>query len=120
MDALLLLVVVVVAVMMLRVAHRRGGGMHDWIPVALGAVVGSSLAAWWRKAIRWALQVVSGAWFGAVSGSWLVLILEWPTTPDFFLLSGSIMGLMGYSIVDAVMRLDLSKILGKWAERKAE
>lgn len=120
MDAMLLVVMVAVALMMLHKAHRQGGGMHDWIPVAIGAVVGSSLAAWWRKAIRWVFQAVSGAWFGAVSGNWLVYLMEWPATADFFLLSGSVMGLMGFSLVDAVMRLDFSRILSRMADKGAE
>lgn len=109
----------IVAVMMLRNAHRQGGGMHDWIPVAIGAVVGSSLAAWWRKAIRWIFQVVSGAWFGAVSGSWLMGFMAWPATDDFLLLSGSITGLVGFSVVDGVMRLNVSEIMARWANRGA-
>jgi len=93
--------------------------MHDWIPVAIGAAVGSTLAAWWRKAIRWVLQVVSGAWFGGVTGHYLVYFMEWPLTADFLLMAGSIMGLIGFSMVDGVMKLNVSALIEKWGKSKA-
>lgn len=105
--------------MMLYKTHRQGGGMHDWIPVAVGALVGSTVAAWWRKAIRWALQVVSGSWFGAVTGHWLIYAMEWPSTPDFLLMAGSIMGLLGFSIVDGVMRINFNALIARYARARA-
>lgn len=115
MDAGLLVIIVIAALMVLHDAHRQGGGMHDWIPVAIGAAVGSTLAAWWRKAIRWVFQLISGAWFGASSGHYLIYLMQWPSTDDFLLLAGSIMGLIGFSIVDGLTRIEFGKLIPRLA-----
>lgn len=83
--------------------------MPDWLYlIALklaGAIAGSSIAAWLRKSARWAFQVTTGAWFGYVSGQWLLDYMAWPATPDYILLSGSIMGAAACSILEGCFLL---------------
>jgi hypothetical protein len=93
--------------------------MHDWLAAlalkAAGAAVGASLAAWWRRAARRGLQVISGAWFGAVTGGWLIDFFEWDPSPDYLLMAGSIMGLLGYSLMEAALALNWAEIVRKRA-----
>src|SRR3990167_10045351 len=110
MDGTIIAMVVLMAVVILHNAHNRGGGMHEllaaWALKASGALAGASLAAWWRKAARRGLQIISGWWLGTVSGSWMIDFMAWPVTPDYLLMSGSIMGLVGFSLMEGILILD--------------
>ena len=84
----------------------------------LGALVASGVAAWFRKSARWAFQTVSGTFAGYVSGPWLVDFIGWEQTTDYLLFACSITGVMGYSILEAALSLDLKKLARWYAERK--
>src|SRR3990167_8177843 len=117
MDGTIIAMVVLMAVVILHGAHRRGGGMHElltaWLLKTSGALAGASLAAWWRKAARRGLQIISGWWMGTVSGSWLIDFMAWPITPDYLLMSGSIMGLIGFSMMEGILILEWKTIAAR-------
>ena len=84
-----------------------------------GAGVGSGLAVWFRKSPRWALQLASGVAVGYLAGPWFLDWMEWSMTTDYILLSGAIMGIVGYSIVEGILSIDF-KALARWyADRKS-
>jgi len=91
--------------------------MHElltaWLLKTSGALAGASLAAWWRKAARRGLQIISGWWMGTVSGSWLIDFMAWPITPDYLLMSGSIMGLIGFSMMEGILILEWKTIAAR-------
>lgn len=97
--------------------------MPEWASVLLykwgGALAGSILAAWFRKSARWLFQVVAGAYIGRVSGPWLLDYLGWPHADDYILFAGSIMGVVGYSILEGVLSIDFKALARWWIERKA-
>jgi len=71
--------------------------------IGLGALVGSILAAWFRRSVRWLLQIVGGTWIEFTSAHWLRDWLAWPVSVDYDLLSGTIMGVMGYSLLQLAL-----------------
>ncbi len=71
--------------------------------IALGAIAGSLIAAWFRRSARWLFQVVAGSWIGYVSGHWLGDFMEWPATTDYQMMAGTITGCMGYSLLEAIL-----------------
>jgi hypothetical protein len=117
MDALALILTLTTALVILHDSRKRGGGMNEflsaWLLKTLGALAGSSLAAWWRKATRRLLQIISGWWVGTVSGGWLIDFMQWPLTPDYLLMSGSIMGLIGFSLMEGLLVLEWRHIAAR-------
>lgn len=116
MDAVLILLVVVVALAMLNESlQARGGRVQEWLGDAalklVGAMAGSFLAVWFRRSARWCLQAVSGTWIGFVTSGWLVDFMAWPVTPDYLLMSGSGMGLIGFSLLQIIMSPEAAKAL---------
>lgn len=107
-EGLLLLLIVVVAVQMVHTAHKESGLLNEWTSALLiklaGAGVGATLAAWWRQPTRWLLQVVGGTWMGMTCAGWVIDYFEWPASPDYLLMSGSIAGLCGYSLLEGLLR----------------
>lgn len=77
--------------------------------IGLGAIAGSALAAWFRRSTRWILQVVAGSWIGYASGGWLRDWMEWPLTSDYDLLSGTVMGALGFSCLQMALSPDFWK-----------
>jgi hypothetical protein len=126
MDGIALLVVLVAALMMLHGAHRLGGGVHELVAGAVAAFAGAGVAAWFRRSVRWLLQLVSGALVGTVSGPILIYWMEWPDDRAFALFAGSLTGMMGFSAMELILSPDtwrslkaalLTRIAGK-AERE--
>jgi hypothetical protein len=100
--------------------------MPEWAYASLlkmiGAMAGSGIAAWLRRSARFMFHLVAGAWFGYVSGQWLLDYMSWPMTADYILLSGSIMGAASCSILEAAFYLfpEIRNVLRAWLVRKAE
>lgn len=94
--------------MALKDAHKDGNRVHEFLSgllvKAVGATAGATLAAWWRQPTRWLLQIVAGAWTGAVTGGWLIDFMGWPISPDYLLMAGSIMGLTGFTLFEALLK----------------
>lgn len=111
MDAMALTLVVIVGLMMLHRVHHRGGGMHDWFVGALAASAGAGVAAWFRRSVRWLLQIVSGSIVGSVSGPVLIYWAGWPDDRAFVLFAGSLMGMIGFSVMELLLTPDTWKTL---------
>jgi hypothetical protein len=122
MDAVSMILILTAALILLHDSRRRGGGMSEWLAALLykstGALAGATLAAWWRKATRRLLQIISGWWVGTVSGGWLIDFMAWPLTPDYLLMSGSIMGLIGYSVMEGLLIVRWGAVLEAVRENK--
>lgn len=122
MDGMALVLILIAALMMLHGAHRRGGGVHELAAGALAAFAGAGVAAWFRRSVRWLLQLVSGALVGSVSGPMLIYWMEWPDDRAFTLFAGSLTGMLGFSIMELILSPDtwrslkaalLTRIAGK-------
>ena len=111
MDAMALLLIVLAALTMAHTAHRRGGGMHDWFVGAIAASAGAGVAAWFRRSVRWLLQMVSGSIVGSVSGPVLIYWAGWPDDRAFVLFAGSLTGMVGFSVMELLLTPDTWKSL---------
>lgn len=96
--------------------------MPEWFATfglkSLGALAGAVIAAWYRKVRRIWLQIFSAWWIGTVSSHWVMDFFGWPVTADYLLMSGSAMGLLGFTLVEAALSPDTrqyirSKMSGK-------
>jgi len=99
--------------------------MHELITGVVAAFAGSAVAAWFRRSVRWLLQIVSGAFVGSVSGPVLIYWMEWPNDQSFILFAGSLTGMVGFSVMELVLSPDtwkklkyalLTRIAGKAGE----
>ncbi len=94
--------------------------MLDWpSQTAIGALVGSILSVWWRKAIRWQANLAAGFFIGWWGGEWIIAFMGWPDTIETARAVGSGLGLIGYSLLDAAMRTPWGSIAGKALEKAA-
>ena len=105
MDSLIIAAILAIGLCRLLTAHREGRMASEYI--ALGAIAGSLIAAWFRRSARWLFQIVAGSWIGYVSGHWIGDYMGWPVTSDYQLLAGTIMGCIGYSILEIMLSKDL-------------
>jgi len=122
MASVLVMVVILVASLGRLLLAYRGTAMHEGLLAMLyklvGAGVGSGLAVWFRKSPRWALQLATGVATGYLAGQWFLDWREWPMTTDYILLSGAIMGIVGYSLVEGILSIDFKRLARWWADRK--
>lgn len=101
MERLAVAIILVTALYRLHMAHKEAARVSEYI--ALGAIAGAIIAAWFRRSARWLLQIVAGSWIGYVSGHWLGDFMNWPLSIDYQMMAGTITGCMGYSLLEAVL-----------------
>ena len=109
----LLVIVLILALGLCRLARRHQGAGVVNECVAVGAIVGSVIAAWFRRSKRWILQIVGGSWVGYVSGHLLLDFMGWPATQDYLLLAGTVTGCLGYSILEFIVALNVRRVAAK-------
>jgi hypothetical protein len=94
--------------------------MLDWpSQTAIGALVGSILSVWWRKALRWQANLAAGFFIGWWGGEFAIMALGLPETVETARAVGSGLGLIGYSLLDATMRINWGQLAGKVVEKAA-
>lgn len=119
MDGVILAAMALLAVIL--VAELKGKFMPDFISqTAIGALIGSGLSVWWRKAIRWQVNLAAGFFIGWWGADWLIAFMAWPPTDELSRAAGSALGLIGFSLIDGVMRVDWSGILRRFINSKAK
>jgi len=92
--------------------------MLDWpSQTAIGALVGSILSVWWRKAIRWQANLAAGFFIGWWGGEYLIAYFGMPDTVETARAVGSGLGLIGYSLLDWIVSVNWGAIAGKMAEK---
>lgn len=77
--------------------------MHEWLAGAIAAGLGAGIAAWFRRSVRWLLQLVSGAVVGTFSGPILIYWMDWPHDTSFTLFAGSLLGMVGFSLMELIL-----------------
>jgi hypothetical protein len=101
--------------------ETKGKAMPDLFShTFVGALVGSGLSAWWRKAMRWQVNFAAGVFIGWWGGDWLILVMQWPATIEMSRAVGAALGLIGFSLLDGVLRVPWGDMVGKVAARAAE
>jgi hypothetical protein len=99
---------------------RKENAMLDFpSQTAIGALVGSILSVWWRKALRWQANLAAGFFIGWWGGEWLIAYMGWPDTVETARAVGSALGLIGYSLLDFAMRTDWGQLAGRALEKAA-
>lgn len=94
--------------------------MHDWISqTAIGALVGSGLSVWWRKAIRWQANLAAGFFIGWWGGDYAIELFMMPETVETARAVGSGLGLIGYSLMDAIVRIPWNDMVRKAVDKTA-
>lgn len=112
MDTVVLLATAILALILL--TERKGGDMPDPISqTAIGAAVGSILSAWWRKAIRWQVNLAVGFFAGWWGGDYAIELLALGDSVATGRAIGSGLALIGYSLMDGVMRVPWGSLVGK-------
>ncbi len=103
MEMAIAVAILLVALCRLLRAHKESEKMASEY-IALGAIVGSIIAALFRKSGRWIFQVFTGSWIGYVSATWLSDYMQWDVSSvDYNLLAGTIMGCLGYSLIELAL-----------------
>lgn len=102
---------VLALVLMLSSEQKYQGGPVASEYIAIGAFVGSLIATCFRRSVRWLFQLFTGFWVGFVSARWLIDYMEWPLTVDYALMSGSIMGAIGFKLVEIMLDSRMWKVL---------
>lgn len=124
MEALLIVLVLMWAWIRLSREYREGTGMSEWLTVAAykaaGAIAGSGIAAWFRKSVRWLLQLVAGSWLGYTASPWLMDYAGWPATPDYLLFSGTLMGVTSYGLLELILSAEVAAIARSLIRRRAK
>jgi len=119
MDVLMLLAIAALA-MILITETRKGKAMLDWpSQTAIGALVGSILSVWWRKALRWQANLAAGFFIGWWGGEYLIAFFGMPETVETARAVGSGLGLIGYSLLDWIMATNWGLLAGKALEKAA-
>ena len=118
MDAVVLLAILALGIIK-TIEGRRG--MPDFISqTAIGALVGSVLSAWWRKALRWPVNVAAGLIIGWWGGDWLIAAAGLPETIEWSRAVGAGLGSIGFSLMEAAMRTPWGDLAGKAIQKAAE
>ncbi len=109
------------ALAVILVAELKGHTMPDFISqTALGAFVGSFMSVWWRKAIRWQVNLTAGFFIGWWGADWLIGYMGWPLTSEIARAAGSAIGLIGFSLMDGAMRIPWNKVLERIVNGRAK
>ncbi len=91
--------------------------MLDWpSQTAIGALVGSILSVWWRKALRWQANLAAGFFIGWWGGEYLIAFFGMPETVETARAVGSGLGLIGYSLLDWIMAVKWSSVFDSAAK----
>lgn len=118
MDVVVLVAVGILALIL--IAEARGEGMLDWpSQTAIGALVGSILSVWWRKALRWQANIVAGFFIGWWGGDYLIVSMGLSNDVETARAVGSALGLIGYSLMDGIMRIPWGSLLGQIVDKAA-
>lgn len=107
MELAIVTVILISAAFRLHRAYREAKMASEF--VAVGALVGSIIAARIRKSTRWIFQTAVGAYLGYVAAPWLIDYAKWPLTSDYYLLAGTLTGCISYSIVETILSPEIRK-----------
>lgn len=86
--------------------------MPDFLSsTAVGAAVGSMLSAWWRKAVRWQVNVAAGFFVGWFGGDALIAYAGWEGSAEVQRAVGGGLALIAFSLMDGAMRVNWGSLL---------